>query len=52
MITSGADTLKAKSRTKFLTLLRFWDWVSEVIAKDPNWRGEGALLEVGGGTAC
>jgi hypothetical protein len=31
-----ADTLKPKSRTKLFTLLQFWDWASEVIAKDPK----------------
>ena len=36
VIRKWADTLKAKSRTKLFTLLQFWDWASEVIAKDPK----------------
>jgi hypothetical protein len=36
VIRKWADTLKAQSRTKLFTLLQFWDWASEVIAKDPK----------------
>lgn len=36
VIRKWADTLNAKSRTKLFTLFQFWDWASEVIAKDPK----------------
>jgi hypothetical protein len=36
VVRKWADTLKVKSRTKLFIFLQFWDWASEVFAKDPQ----------------